>query len=59
MRLQRLVQVPQLVRDHGQLLAPLLAAVQPRQLLGDPVEPAEQRLELAVGDLSVFHGDVG
>ena len=55
-RLERLVQVPQLVGDHGQLLTPLLTAVQPLQFLGDAVEAAEERLELAVGDLSVFHG---
>jgi hypothetical protein len=26
------------------------------QLLGDPVEAAEKRLELTIGDLSVLHG---
>src|SRR5262249_46207376 len=54
-RLERLVQVAQLVRDHGQLLARLLAAVEARELLRDPVEPLEQRLEAAVGELSVLH----
>ena len=55
-RLQRLVQVAQLVRDHGQLLAPLLARFSAPSSSRDPVEPLEQRLELAVGDLSVLHG---
>src|SRR5262249_5605673 len=54
-RLERLVQVAQLVRDHGQLLARLLAAVEAGELLRDPVEPLEQRLEPAVGELSVLH----
>ena len=34
-RLQRLVQVPQLVGDHRQLLPPFLTRVQPRELLDD------------------------
>ncbi len=55
-RLQRLVQVPQLVRDHRQLLAALLAPVQADELLRDPVEAAEQRFQLAIGDLSMLHG---
>src|SRR5262245_22196129 len=55
-RLQRLVQVAQLVGDHGQLLAALLAAVEARELLDEPVEPLEQRLELAVGDVRPLHG---
>src|SRR5579862_530487 len=50
-RLQRLVQVAQLVRDHGELLARLLPAVEARELLDPPVEPFEQRFELAVGEL--------
>ena len=39
-RLQRLVEVAQLVRDHRQVVAVLLPAVQPRELLDEPVEPA-------------------
>ena len=54
-RLQRFIQVAQLVRDHRQLLAPLFARVQACELLDDPVEPPEQRLELAVCDLAVLH----
>ena len=46
------------MRDHGQLLAPLLAGIQAGELLDDAVEPSEQRLELAVRDLSVLHGEV-
>ena len=39
-RLERVVQVAELVRDHRQLLTPLLAGVQPRELLDDAVEPS-------------------
>jgi hypothetical protein len=43
------------VADHGQLLAALVARVQAGELVGDPVEPLEQGLELPVGDLAAFH----
>ncbi len=43
------------MRDHRQLFATLVARVHPRELVGDPVEPSEQRLELAVGDLVALH----
>src|SRR5581483_6156612 len=54
-RLQRFVQVTELVRDHGQLLARLLAAVEARELGDEPVEPFEQRFELAVGEVALLH----
>jgi hypothetical protein len=41
----------------GQLPAPLLAGIHPRQLGDDSVEPLQQPLQLTVGDLSVVHGD--
>src|SRR5207248_2572024 len=52
-RLERLVQVAELVGDHRQVLARLLAAVESRELIREPVEALEQRLELPVGDLFV------
>src|SRR6185503_10830657 len=54
-RLQRLIQVAQLVGDDRQLLARFLAAVEALKLLDDAVEPLEQRLEAAVCKLPVFH----
>ena len=53
--LQRVVQVAELVRDHRQLLAGLLTAVQPGQLLDESVEALQQRLELAVPDRMLVH----
>src|SRR5881397_4073381 len=54
-RLQRLVQVAELVRDDRQLLARLLALVHPCELLDEAVEAREERFELAVGDLLRVH----
>src|SRR5204863_1339923 len=52
--LERLVQVAQLVRDHGQLLTALFAPVHALELLRYPVEALEQRLQLTIGDFA-FH----
>ena len=48
-RVERLVQAAQLAREQLEALAELRLAVQSRELVGDPVESLEHRLELAVG----------
>ena len=54
-RVQRLVQAAQLARQQLEALAELGLAVQPGELVGDPVEPLEHGLELAVGHLLRVH----
>jgi hypothetical protein len=52
---QRLVQRPQLAADVQEALLRLHTPIDPLQLLGDPVEPLEQGVELPVGDVATIH----
>src|SRR5829696_7831991 len=54
-RVQRLVQVPQLPCQQLEALRVLRVPVQAGELVADPVEPLEHRLELPVGHLLCVH----
>ena len=54
-RVQRLVELPELARDEREALLLLGGAVQPLELRRDPVEPLEQRVQLAIGDVLRLH----
>src|SRR5207253_10457463 len=58
-RLERLVQVPEFARDPQQVLLLVELAVERPELVADPVEPLEQRVELAVVEALALHrGDL-
>jgi hypothetical protein len=52
---QRVVQRPQLAADVQEALLRLQPTIDSLQLLGDPVEPLEQGVELPVGDVATIH----
>ena len=54
-RVERVVQRAELPRDDEEPLVRLEVRVDPLELLGDPVEPLEQRVELPVGDVWTIH----
>ena len=54
-RVQRLLERAELLRDQHEPFLCLEPAVDLLELLCDPVEPLEQRVELAVGDVTPFH----
>ena len=55
-RIQRLLEVVQLARDELEPILPLRRAVEPFELVCDPVEPLQQRVELAISDIVLLHG---
>ena len=54
-RVQRVGQRAELPRHLQEALLGLESAVDPLELVGDPVEPLEKRVELAVRDVTAFH----
>ena len=54
-RIQRLLEVVQLARDELEAILPLRCAVESLELVGDPVEPLQQRVELAISDVVLIH----
>ena len=45
----------QLARDELEAILPLRCAVESLELVGDPVEPLQQRVELAISDVVLIH----
>ena len=54
-RVQRLLKVVQLARDELEAVLPLRRAVESFELVRDPVEPLQQRVELAISDVVLIH----
>lgn len=54
-RVQRLLELVQLTRHEREALLALGRAVQALELVGDPVETLEKRVELTISDI-VLHG---
>jgi hypothetical protein len=54
-RVQGLLEVVQLARDELEAILPLRCAVESLELVGDPVEPLQQRVELAISDVVLIH----
>jgi len=52
---QRLLQIMELARDKREPLLALGRAVEPLQLVCDPVESLEQGVELAISDVVLIH----
>ena len=51
----RRILIVELARDEGEALLALVRAVQALELVGDPVEPLQQRVELAISDVVLIH----
>ena len=54
-RVQRLVQLAELAGDEHEPFLPLRHAVQPLELVGDPIEALEERVQLTIGDVLCVH----
>ena len=52
---QRLLKVVQLARDELEPVLSLRGAIESLELVRDPVEPLEQRVELAISDVVLVH----
>jgi hypothetical protein len=52
---ERLLEVVQLPCDEGEAFLPLRRAIEPFELVGDPVETLEECVELAVSNVVLVH----
>ena len=52
---QRLLEVVQFARDELEPVLPLRRAIESLELVRDPVEPLQQRVELAISDVVRVH----
>ena len=55
-RVQGFLQIVDLTRDEREAFLALGRAVQALELVGDSLETLEQRVELAISDVVLFHG---
>ena len=53
---ERLLQLVELARDEREAVLALGRAIEAFELVGDPVEAFEERVELAVSHVVLFHG---